>query len=154
MDCNGCNYRVLFCIFFDVSLFGSNNYQDMINDSGCPDTYYDIPETVFIQYNLTQSEIAPYKPPKNDNLWDGGSMSLRFVYQILLTYAVSALFTQPLILFLKLCWIYFKYKKNDGIIGEATLVLGQAGFDPTQDDRRFTITLQKLKSNSICNARK
>ena len=66
----------LFCIYFDVSLFGTNQVS-AINHSQCPDTYYDIPEKIFIEYNLTQIAIndilsqpnyTPYNPPNSDNL--------------------------------------------------------------------------------------
>ena len=72
---------------------------------------------------------------------------MRFIYQILLTYALSVLFTQPLILFLKSCWVYFKYKRNNGVISEATLFLDQASFGRNAHKKgEVTQTSQQLQS--------
>ena len=123
----------VYCIWFDVKLNATNELEQVINSTQCDEnTYYDIPEKTWIEYNLTEEYIfsllnssdyyTPYDPPEYDSFGDGITTTQRFFYQLFLAYTISVFFTQPLILLIKAMCKFKKYRKKDNVIMDESLL--------------------------------
>lgn len=128
----------IFCVWFDVELKMQNEYQQDIDASQCNDTYYDIPETVWLDYNATQTDInnilsqyvgyggdieyTPYNPQnENDSFGDDVSISMRFILTCILSYIFSLFFFAPIKLYIKSLYRLLKYVRKPNKINEALL---------------------------------
>lgn len=109
-----------------MQLQAENEYEI---ESACDDTYLDIPQKVWLNYNATQAVVenitgtyvSYYVPPEDDSFGDGMDVSTRFILGCLYGLVMGALVWDPLTVLIFTAKELVGYVMNPNQLDEAKL---------------------------------